>query len=108
MLDLDRHRLRQLEASAGSAARLLKALANEKRLMILCQLDGRELQVGEMLPRVGLSQSALSQHLGRLREEGLVGTRREGVAVFYRLADPAVTRVIATLADIYCPSRTKE
>ncbi|WP_339933648.1 metalloregulator ArsR/SmtB family transcription factor [uncultured Brevundimonas sp.] len=108
MLDLDTHRLERLEASAGSAARLLKAMANEKRLMILCQLDGRELQVGEMLARVSLSQSALSQHLGLLREEGLVSTRREGVAVFYRLANPAVAEVIATLAEIYCPPETEE
>lgn len=108
MPDLDPRRLERLEASAGSAARLLKAMANEKRLMVLCQLDGRELQVGELLPRTGLSQSALSQHLGLLRKDGLVSTRRESVAVFYRLADPAVARVIATLAEIYCPPEPEE
>lgn len=108
MLDLDLNRLERLEASAGAAARLLKAMSNEKRLMILCQLDGRELQVGELLSQAGLSQSALSQHLALLRDDGLVATRREGVAVFYRLADPAVAQVIATLAEIYCPPESKE
>lgn len=103
MIDLNHIDLARFEASATEAAALLKALANEKRLMILCQLDGRELQVGALRPLVGLSQSALSQHLALLREEGLVATRREGQAVFYRIADPAVVRVIATLADIYCP-----
>ena len=95
--------LRQLEASATRAAALLKALSHEKRLMILCQLGDRELQVGALRPLVGLSQSALSQHLALLREEGLVASRREGQAVFYRIADPAAVRVIATLAEIYCP-----
>jgi ArsR family transcriptional regulator, virulence genes transcriptional regulator len=94
--------LQQLEASATRAAAMLKALSNEKRLMILCQLGDRELQVAALLPLVGLSQSALSQHLARLREQGLIDARREGQAVFYRIADPAVVRVIATLAEIYC------
>jgi DNA-binding transcriptional ArsR family regulator len=103
MIDLDLIDLRQFEASATRAAALLKALSNEKRLMILCQLGDRELQVGAIRPLVGLSQSALSQHLALLREEGLVATRREGQAVFYRIADPAALRVIATLAEIFCP-----
>jgi DNA-binding transcriptional ArsR family regulator len=93
----------RLEASASQAAALLKALSNEKRLMILCRLGDRELQAGALCPLVGLSQSALSQHLALLREEGLVATRREGQAIFYRIADPAVARVIATLADIFTP-----
>jgi ArsR family transcriptional regulator len=59
--------------------------------------------VGELLPHVGLSQSALSQHLGVLREEGLIAGRREGVSILYRIADPAVLKVIAVLAEIYCP-----
>ncbi len=103
MIDLDHFDLRQFEASAGRAAALLKALSNERRLMILCQLGERELQVGALQPLVGLSQSALSQHLALLREEGLVAARREGQAVFYRIADPAALRVIATLAEIFCP-----
>ena len=100
MNDID---LARFEASATQAAALLKALSNEKRLMILCRLGDRELQAGALCPLVGLSQSALSQHLALLREEGLVATRREGQAVFYRIADPAVGRVIATLAGIFNP-----
>ncbi|GAA0870556.1 metalloregulator ArsR/SmtB family transcription factor [Brevundimonas basaltis] len=102
MIDLNSIDFARFEASATRAAALLKALSNEKRLMILCQLGDRELQVGALRPLVGLSQSALSQHLALLREEGLVAARREGQAVFYRIADPAAVRVIATLAEIYC------
>lgn len=91
------------EASAGEAARLLRALGNEKRLMILCQLSDGERSVGELLPTVGLSQSALSQHLAVLREEGLVATRREARTIWYRIADPAALKVVATLAEIFCP-----
>ena len=100
MNDID---LARFEASATQAAALLKVLSNEKRLMILCRLGDRELQAGALCPLVGLSQSALSQHLALLREESLVATRREGQSIFYRIADPAVVRVIATLADIFNP-----
>ena len=103
MIDLNLIDLGRFQSSAQQAARLLKALSNEKRLMILCQLGDRELAVGALQPLVGLSQSALSQHLAVLREEGLVSTRREGQAIFYRIADPNAVRVIATLAEIYCP-----
>lgn len=82
---------------------MLRALSNEKRLMILCQLGEGELSVGQLLPLVGLSQSALSQHLAKLRDEALVSTRRDGTTVFYRIADPDVLKVIAVLAEIYCP-----
>jgi ArsR family transcriptional regulator, virulence genes transcriptional regulator len=95
--------LNQFKDNAGEAARLLKALSNEKRLMILCQLGEGERPVGELLPLVGLSQSALSQHLAVLREKGLVAGRREGVSILYHVADPAALKVIAVLADIYCP-----
>ena len=94
------------QASAGQAANLLRALSNEKRLMILCQLGDRELAVSQLLPVVGLSQSALSQHLAKLRDEGLVQTRRDGTAIFYRIADPAALKVIGVLAEIFCPPLT--
>ena len=71
--------------------------------MILCQLVEGELSVGALQPRVGLSQSALSQHLALLREEGVVATRREGQSMFYRVADPAALRVLQTLAELFCP-----
>jgi ArsR family transcriptional regulator len=72
--------------------------------MILCQLSGGERAVGELQPHVGLSQSALSQHLAVLREDGIVATRREGQVIRYRIADPAAAQVIATLAQIFCPT----
>ena len=79
----------KLEQRATEAARLLKLLANENRLLILCRLVAeRELSVGDIADAVGLSQSALSQHLARMREEGLVATRREAQTVLYRIADP--------------------
>jgi ArsR family transcriptional regulator len=103
MFDLSRYDLALFEESATRAAALLRLLGNERRLMILCQLADGELSVGEIQPRVGLSQSALSQHLALLREEGVVATRREGQTIHYRLADPAVARIIETLAELFCP-----
>lgn len=93
--------LARFEASAASASRLLKAMAHDSRLLVLCQLVDGERQAGQIASR--LSQSALSQHLALLRAEGLVATRREGQAIHYRLANPAVAAVIATLAGIFCP-----
>ena len=95
--------LEQFQQSAGEATRLLRSLSNEHRLMILCQLGDGEMQVSQLQALVGLSQSALSQHLARLRDDDLVATRRDGTAVFYRIHDPAALKVIAVLADIYCP-----
>jgi DNA-binding transcriptional ArsR family regulator len=97
----------QFAAKAGEAAALLKALAHEARLMVLCQLLGGEHSAGALQEASGLSQSALSQHLARLREEGLVATRREAQTIYYRLADPHVARVLDTLAAIYCPPKRK-
>ena len=94
--------LARLEERAGEAARLLSQLANEKRLLVLCHLVGGERSVGELAALVGLSQSALSQHLARLREDGLVATRREAQTVWYRLGDPRAARVLAVLHEIYC------
>ena len=93
-----------LAARAAEAARLLRVLANEHRLLILCQLSGRaEMSVGALVAGVGLSQSALSQHLARLRAEGLVAFRRDSQTLHYRIADPAVLPVLAVLSDLYCP-----
>lgn len=103
MFDLSKFDLTKFEASAAEAAKLLRALGNERRLMILCQLADGERSVGQLLPLVGLSQSALSQHLAVLREEQIVATRREAQTIWYRIADPAALRVVATLAEIFCP-----
>lgn len=103
MLDFSQLDVAQFEANAGAAAKLLRALANERRLTILCQLTEGERSVGQLFPQVGLSQSALSQHLAVLREEGIVATRREAQVVWYRIADPAALKVVSTLAEIFCP-----
>jgi len=87
---------------AVRAAALLGALANPNRLMILCSLIEGEHSVGELNERIPLSQSALSQHLARLREEGLVGTRRESQSIHYRIVDPVVLDLIAPLHRRYC------
>jgi ArsR family transcriptional regulator, virulence genes transcriptional regulator len=92
-----------IQAHAADAAQLLKALGNEQRLMILCHLLDGPLSVGELNQRVALSQSALSQHLARLRELGLVSTRREAQTIFYSLPDGPVVRVMALMQEIYCP-----
>jgi ArsR family transcriptional regulator len=102
MIDLAHFDMKRFEQSAASAARLLRALANERRLIIMCQLSAGERSVGELLPLIGLSQSALSQHLAVLRSDGLVATRREGLSILYSIADPAAAQVMAMLAAIFC------
>lgn len=92
----------QLEARAEEAAQLLTAMANRKRLMILCHLLHTERNVGEIARLVGLAQSPLSQHLAKLRALDLVATRREGQSIFYRVASRDVERVLETVYAIYC------
>jgi len=92
----------QMQAHLAEAAQLLKALGNEQRLHILCNLLEGPLSVGELNQRVELSQSALSQHLALLRESGLVDTRREAQTIYYSLPDGPVIRVMALLQDVYC------
>jgi len=100
----DEKSMADFERKAVDAAGLLKLLANENRLLILCRLVlARELSVNELAEAVGLSQSALSQHLAKMREDGLLATRREAQTVFYRIADPNAARLLALLKDIYCP-----
>lgn len=92
-----------LAEKAGEAAQLLKLIANERRLLILCQLaEAGEASVGALADAVGLSQSALSQHLAKMREENIVASRREAQTMFYRIADRKVARLLALLKDIYC------
>jgi ArsR family transcriptional regulator, virulence genes transcriptional regulator len=99
MMNLDP---RQMQRNARQVARLLKTLASARRLMILCHLTGGERSVGELQAHVELSQSALSQHLGRLRREGVVATRRDGQTIYYTLTDPNVIAVMRALYDVYC------
>jgi DNA-binding transcriptional ArsR family regulator len=94
----------QLERKAGEAAALLKLLANENRLLILCRLAiSGELSVAALNDAVDLSQSALSQHLAKMRDDGLVATRRDAQTIYYRIADKNAARLLALLKDIYCP-----
>ncbi len=94
--------MEQMRDSAGAAARLLKALANEHRLLVLCHLLEGERSVGQLNAELDLSQSALSQHLAVLREDGLVATRRESQTIYYRVASDAVSTVLTALHGIYC------
>ena len=95
--------LKKLAKQAGDAAQLLKLLGNEKRLLILCFLSVRgEMTVGELVDVVKLSQSALSQHLARLRADGLVAFRRTSQTLHYRVADPRALQVLGVLKEIYC------
>ncbi|MBO9712449.1 metalloregulator ArsR/SmtB family transcription factor [Sphingomonas sp.] len=95
--------LATFEAKAGTVADTLKALANDRRLMLLCKLvEHEELTMGDLAREVGLSQSAASQHLARMRAEALVATRREGQTLWYRIADPRAGTLLATLYQLYC------
>ncbi|MBT8082376.1 MAG: metalloregulator ArsR/SmtB family transcription factor [Gammaproteobacteria bacterium] len=91
-----------MQDHASDAAGLMKALGNESRLMILCLLAEGERSVGELNELIPLSQSALSQQLARLRQQGLVDTRRESQTIYYSLASGPTDRIINLLHDIYC------
>lgn len=95
-----------LAANARSAADLLRLLANPHRLQVLCALRAGELSVGQIADHVVLSQSALSQHLARLRHDRVVATRRQGQAIYYRIADPEVMTVLETVSGVM--SRRRE
>ena len=88
---------------ADQAAKLLKAMANTNRLMILCALHDNELSVGELNEKIPLSQSALSQHLAALRTANLVATRKEAQTVYYRIQGNEASQVIGVLQKLYCP-----
>ncbi len=88
---------------AAEVAQLLKAIGNGRRLMMLCKLvEQGEMTVGDLADGVGLSQSALSQHLAKMRDEGLVAYRRERQTLWYRIADPRTEALLATLYQLYC------
>ena len=97
--------LTELHDMASHACDLLKAMANEWRLMILCQLSEGEKTVSELQSILGLSQSALSQHLAVLRREKIVSARKNAQSVFYSLAGDEATQVMETLHDLFCGAR---
>lgn len=97
-----------IKSKAGEAADFLKSMANDRRLIVLCELVKGERTVGELEAVVGLSQSALSQHLARLREAQVVKTRRESQTIHYSLANAGVKQLIGVLYDLYCrPARRR-
>jgi DNA-binding transcriptional ArsR family regulator len=100
--EIDDAVLAAMDAKAEGAARLLATLANPKRLLALCHLIEGEKSVGQLAELVGLSPTALSQHLARMRDLAVVETRREGQTIHYRMASPEVRAVLETLYRIYC------
>ncbi len=96
-----------IQAQASGASRILKAMANERRLMILCYLNEGEHSVGELEKLVGISQSALSQHLARLRNDGLVMPRREAQNIYYSLYGEAARAIIQSLHDLMAEDRNE-
>jgi ArsR family transcriptional regulator, virulence genes transcriptional regulator len=93
-----------LQAKASEAAGMLRLLANDRRLLLLCHLIAEgEVTVTRLTVLLDLAQSAVSQHLARLREDGLVATRRHGTTIYYRVADPRVGAILQTLRDVFCP-----
>jgi len=92
----------ELQDKVGHAAQLLKALGNRHRLLILCQLLEGEKPVGELVASIGLSQSALSQHLARLRRDNLVRTRRAAQTIYYAIEGAYAHAILATLHQLYC------
>lgn len=95
--------LATFETKAASVARLLRAMGNSSRLMLLCKLvEHGEMAAGDLAREVGLSQSACSQHLGKMRDEGLVAFRRERQTLWYRIADQRTEALMAELYQLYC------
>lgn len=92
-----------MKVAAGEATATLRTLANEDRLLLLCQLGQGEKSVGELEELLDLHQPTLSQQLGVLRNEGLVNTRREGKRIYYSVADKKVLALLGTLYELYCP-----
>ncbi len=93
---------RTLEESAERASAFLKSLGNAHRLRILCFIMEQERPVGDLAEAAGLSQSGVSQHLARMRQEGLITSRREGQTVYYQLADRNVRRMLKLLESMFC------
>ena len=94
--------IKEMRENASQAADLLKAMSNKHRLLILCHLGEKEMSVNELNNFVDLSQSSLSQHLARLRQDSLVKTRRESQSIFYSIANPSVVKLISFLHSEFC------
>jgi DNA-binding transcriptional ArsR family regulator len=97
----------KLRSRAGEASGILKALAHEDRLLLLCEISQGELCVSELADRLDIRQPSLSQQLGVLRREGLVDTRRQGKQIYYRMADANVLVILRTLYELYCGGQAR-
>ncbi len=97
--------LEELSQNAEKAASLLKAMSNPNRLIILCLLNGKELSVSEINQELNISQSALSQHLAKLRQDNLVDTRRDAQTIYYSLKGEHTSAIIAALHNIFCEKK---
>jgi ArsR family transcriptional regulator, virulence genes transcriptional regulator len=102
-MNLPQRAITNFEANAIEVANVLRAIGNERRLMVLCKLlETGEATVGTLVRAIGISQSALSQHLAKMRDEGIVAFRRESQTLWYRIADPRVSELMAELYRLYC------
>ena len=95
--------IERMNTAAGEATAVLRALANESRLLLLCQLSNGELCVSDLEERLDIHQPTLSQQLGVLRTEGLVTTRREGKKIFYSIRDARILTLLRTMYEVFCP-----
>ncbi|MBA3981332.1 MAG: transcriptional regulator [Alcanivorax sp.] len=102
MPDTSELSIEAMRQAADGATQMLRSLAHQDRLLLLCQLSQEELCVSDLEDRLGIYQPSLSQQLGVLRREGLVATRREGKKVFYRIAEPRVLQLLQTLYELFC------
>jgi DNA-binding transcriptional ArsR family regulator len=93
----------QMRIAASETSNILRTLANEDRLLLLCQLSQGEMSVGQLEKILDIRQPTLSQQLGVLRSENLVQTRRDGKHIFYSVTDPKVLTLLNVLYDLYCP-----
>lgn len=101
--------MERMAEQSGKAAALLRALSNQPRLLVMCHLaEMGELSVGALIDRIGISQSALSQHLAKLREQDLVAFRRDAQTLYYRIADPRAGRLLDLLHDMFCPAQDQD
>lgn len=102
-IDIEAEKMRDLEQNAAKVSAILKAIGNDKRILLLCKIvENGEVSAGSLVGIANLSQSAMSQHLGKLRQEGIITYRREGQTLFYRLADENIKELIITLHRLYC------
>jgi ArsR family transcriptional regulator, virulence genes transcriptional regulator len=106
VVDIPKSGMTQMRANAEKAAAILGAMANPVRLLLLCELSGGEKSVSALVRQTSLSQSAVSQHLAKMRLMGMVATRRDGQTIYYHLASAEVGRILTTLYDVFCKART--